>query len=293
MSNLAICLVLISAFFHALKSFFLKRSKDKFSFLFLYYNISILVYLPLLIYFVLSEGVDWVALFFWGMVSGVCHFFYMICFAKAMEKGDLSLVYPIIRSSPALVLVCAVFFLGEDVSIRGVLGISLIVFGVYSINLDGLSFQSLSQPLMKLYYEPSLQWGLLTMLTVTAYSIVDKQGAITNHPMIFACALPIFSSIYFSPYFLARKDNSKLRVEWDENKRDILINSVICVGGYNLIIVAMSFEKLSYVVGLRQVSIVMAVIMGGMILREKNYLVRVFASCVIFVGAFLIASAGK
>lgn len=229
---------------------------------------------------------------FWGMITGVCHFLYLICFSKTLETGDLSLVYPIVRSSPALVLICAVLFLGEEVSVRGVFGILMVVFGVYTINLKGFSLKELSLPITKLFSEPSLRWSLLTMLTVTAYSIVDKKGALTNHPMIYACTIPIFSSLYFTPYVLATKEKLLFKKEWLENKKSILINSVICVGGYNLIILAFSFEKLSYVVGLRQVSIVMAVLMGGMILKEQNYAVRVVSSVVIFVGAFLIATAG-
>jgi len=46
------------------------------------------------------------------------------------------------------------------------------------------------------------------------------------------------------------------------------------------------------VVGLRQLSIVFAVILGGTFLGEKNRKIRLVAGTIIFVGAFLISSAG-
>ena len=50
-------------------------------------------------------------------------------------------------------------------------------------------------------------------------------------------------------------------------------------------------ERVSYIVGLRQLSIVFAVILGGQILGEKHQLIRFFAAVIIFTGTFLIALA--
>jgi uncharacterized membrane protein len=48
---------------------------------------------------------------------------------------------------------------------------------------------------------------------------------------------------------------------------------------------------MSYIVGLRQLSIVLAVLLGGHVLKEKNKLIRIAASIIIFTGAYLIAVA--
>ena len=45
---------------------------------------------------------------------------------------------------------------------------------------------------------------------------------------------------------------------------------------------------MSYVAGLRQLSIVFAVLLGGQILKEKNKRIRIAASIIIFIGAYLI-----
>jgi drug/metabolite transporter (DMT)-like permease len=51
------------------------------------------------------------------------------------------------RSSPALVLVTAVLFLGEQISIEGVCGILLVAVGVYIINMKRISGGDLLEPI--------------------------------------------------------------------------------------------------------------------------------------------------
>jgi len=48
---------------------------------------------------------------------------------------------------------------------------------------------------------------------------------------------------------------------------------------------------MSYILGLRQLSIVFAVFLGGHFLREKNRLIRVTSSVIIFTGCYFITIA--
>ena len=63
---------------------------------------------------------------------------------------------------------------------------------------------------------------------------------------------------------------------------------MLSIFGYFLILVAFTMERMSYVAGLRQLSIVFAVLLGGQILKEKNKRIRIAASIIIFIGAYLI-----
>jgi uncharacterized membrane protein len=79
--------------------------------------------------------------------------------------------------------------------------------------------------------------------------------------------------------------------EWSLNRRSILLNGLIVFISYSLILVAFTLERVSYIVGLRQLSIVFAVLMGGYILKEKHRTLRFISAGVIFLGAFLITVA--
>ena len=122
MSSIAIGLVLLSAFFHALRSLYTKESGDKEIFLWLYSIIALLFFIPLFVYFLFKAGINNPAAYAWSVGSGFIHFLYWIFLTGAYKEGDLSHVYPIMRSSPAPVLVIAVLFLGEIKSLFHILG---------------------------------------------------------------------------------------------------------------------------------------------------------------------------
>lgn len=61
--------------------------------------------------------------------------------------------------------------------------------------------------------------------------------------------------------------------------------------GYMLVLFAFTQDKASYVVGLRQVSIIIAVAMGGVMLKEESFRQRALASIIICSGILLISFA--
>jgi uncharacterized membrane protein len=71
----------------------------------------------------------------------------------------------------------------------------------------------------------------------------------------------------------------------------IIANGVFGIFGYFLILMAFTIERVSYIVGLRQLSIVFAVLMGSYFLKEKYGGIRLTGALVIFLGGFLISLA--
>lgn len=289
MSLLAIILVSVSALLHALKSFFTKTSLNKKVFLWWYTALGVVLYLPVFLYFLSQNPLPLRAALLWGSCTGLIHLAYNLCYTKAYELGDLSLVYPIMRSSPALTLILAVTLLGEEVSVQGVLGILAVVFGIYCINLKKLNLVHLLKPLKALVTDRAQQFALLTMFTVVAYSIVDKLGAESMHPLLFSYLISFSTVCLYSVYLLPQVSAQELRAEWEQSKKTILTNALISPGGYYLIVISFSFEKVSYVTGLRQLSVVFAVVLGSHLLKEEGKFVRLFSALVIFLGSFLIA----
>ena len=69
------------------------------------------------------------------------------------------------------------------------------------------------------------------------------------------------------------------------------MSGIIGIVGYALILVAFTMERVSYIVGLRQTSIVFAVFMGSHFLKEKHQGIRLTGALIIFAGGFLISLA--
>ncbi len=171
MSTLATSLVLLSALFHALRSLFTKESGDKQVFLWLYSIFALLFFSPLFIYFLFRVGITNPAAYAWCAGSGFIHFLYWIFLTQSYKEGDLSHVYPIMRSSPALVLVFAVLFPGERVSVQGGAGIMLVAVGVYIINMKHISGEELFAPVKSIANDRATQFAFLTLISVAFYSI--------------------------------------------------------------------------------------------------------------------------
>jgi drug/metabolite transporter (DMT)-like permease len=289
MSLLAIALVLLSAFLHALRSLFTKESGDKQVFLWLYSLFALLFFSPLFFYFLFRVGIKDPAAYAWCAGSGFVHFLYWIFLTQSYKEGDLSHVYPIMRSSPALVLVVAVLFLGEKVSAQGVVGILLVSVGVYIINMTHISGDALLAPLKSIAYNRSTQFAFLTLISVATYSIVDKMAVAVIHPILFAFIHLFCGMCYYTPYILLTKNADVIRKEWHEGIARIIMAGVIGISGYSLILIAFTFERVSYIVGLRQISIVFAVLMGSHLLKEKHKGIRLAGALIIFSGGFLIS----
>jgi uncharacterized membrane protein len=134
------------------------------------------------------------------------HSFSLLAFLTgAYKEGDLSHVYPIMRSSPALVLIIAILFLGEQVSIQGVTGILLVAVGVYIINIKHISGEELLAPVKSLSRDRSTQFAFLTMISVALYSVVVKLAVDYIHPVLFAF-FHLFTGICFcTPYIFFTK----------------------------------------------------------------------------------------
>ena len=291
MSALAIVLVLISALFHAVRSLFTKESGDKQIFLWLYSIIALLFFSPLFFYFLFRVGINNPVAYAWCAGSGFIHFLYWLFLTSAYKEGDLSHVYPIMRSSPALVLMIAVLLLGEQVSLQGVAGILLVAVGVYIINMKRMSGEELLAPIKSMAHDRSTQFAFLTLISVALYSIVDKMAVDHIHPILLSFFHLFCGMCFYTPYIVFTKNAAQIKKEWKSGTVRIIMAGIIGIGGYALILVAFTIERVSYIVGLRQTSIVFAVLMGSHFLKEKHQGIRLTGALIIFAGGFLISLA--
>ncbi len=290
MNSLAIVLVLFSAFMHALRNFYTKKAEDKQIFVWWYGLFALIFYLPVFVYILFQEEISWLVIGL-GIIGGVVHLFEWYFLAKAYEHGDLSQVYPIMRSAPALVLIFAVIFLQEKVTLQGILGILIAMIGAYLINIKEMRISELISPFTFLLKDRATQFAFANLVIVAIYSITDKIGTNYSNPLIFVYLISTFTFLFFTPYILLVKPRTKIQEEWKAHKKTILTCGFFEIFGYALILLAFTLDKVSYVIGLRQVSILFGVLLGAYLLKEKHTLIRTAAATIIVVGAFLISTA--
>ncbi len=291
MNLLVVFLIILSALMHAFRNFFTKKANDKQIFVWWYEIVAMIFFLPVFLWYIFREGVSNPFYFVIGIAAGLIHFLYWYFLAKSYEKGDLSHVYPIMRADPSFVLLFSVFILKEDISLMGAIGVLTVAFGVYTINLKAFGAKEILTPIKEIFREKHTQFALLTAISVATYSIIDKVGVSYVHPILHIYFITVVAFALFTPYIFKTKNKKLIKNEWVINKKEIIISGIIGILGYSLILIAFTFEKVSYVVGLRQLSIVFAVLLGGHVLKEKHKVLRLIAALFIFAGVYLITIA--
>jgi uncharacterized membrane protein len=131
-TSTVLALVLISAFLHAAWSASIKGSRSPLAF-----NVTqTLVTLPFAGLGLLSVDRETFSpqLMACAVGTGVSHGLYLYWLSRALARADLTLAYPIIRSTPALLPLLAVPFLGEIPSPLGALGIGVVVSGIWLVH---------------------------------------------------------------------------------------------------------------------------------------------------------------
>ncbi|MGQ9845629.1 MAG: EamA family transporter, partial [Caldisericia bacterium] len=128
--------------------------------------------------------------------------------------------------------------------------------------------------------------------TVSIYSLVDKIGAKYVNPIIYVYFFEVVSLMPFFIYVLTKKKKNDLIKILNKEKISIFITSISIILSYSLIIFVIKISKLSYIVSIREVSIVFGIILGTIFLKEKYKVVRITSSILIFLGILLISILG-
>ncbi|MCY4366765.1 MAG: DMT family transporter [Chloroflexi bacterium] len=288
MTTLALILVLLGSAAHSGWNLLLKRSDNKEIFVWSLLVGSSLLLAPL------GAVLFWLNPIpppgYWLVLATiVVHVYYFVLLGRGYARGDLSLVYPIARGiGPMLVPVLAVLTLGEQIAWPAVLGIVSIVVGIYIVSWWGRFRDIVSRPLSFLR-DGGIRYAILTGLTITVYTLVDKRGVEHVQPILYMYLLTIGVAVGLAPYILRNYGWAPVVREWRAHTWPILVAGLLVFVAYGLALTALSLSRVSYVAPAREVSIVIGVLAGVVILKEPFGGGRLLGSCLILVGLVLIA----
>lgn len=289
MSHIAILLIILSAILHALWNFLGKRGKDTIVFFWWSTVFELLIFSPLVLY-ILSNSTINPCGWYIALASGVFVFFFWLFLSSSYRYGDLSLVYPIARSAPIFVAIFAVIFFKERLSPLGVVGILAVIAGVYVIPMTSLNIRNFIKPFSHLRNRAVMFAGL-TALSLSINHMIDRMGTRFFNPIVYVWLISFVGFVFLTPYIAFSEKRRLIREEWSLNRWAAAATGILIMFSYSLIVFVMRFEKISYIISMRQISIVFGVILGNILLKEKYGLVRFVASCLIFFGVFCIGMA--
>jgi len=281
-------IVVFSAFLHAIWNLLYKRSEQKIIFIWAALVFSLIFYLPL--FLIIKEKVIPFKGWTFILTTGLIHTLYFVMLGYGYKIGDLSLIYPLSRSAPLFVLLWAFIFIHEQLSFMGIIGIFLTVLGAYLIGIPMISRDFLLTPFFH-FRDKSYQMGILIALIVSIYSIVDSQGVKIVHPFIYIYLNHIIIIILLGFYIFSKYRDlivSEIQNRWKE----ISLVGIIDLFSYLLILYVMRIAQVSYIVSVRQVSIIFGILLSAFFLKEKSFKWRLASGLFIFLGVFIIGIKG-
>ena len=288
MELLAFSLAILSGVGHAVWNFLTKRAIDKQIFLWWMLFLRTVFLVPLFAIWAQGISVSLVSLVC-ATGSAVFYATFMVLMGKAYERGDLSLVYPLSRSSPVYVPIWAALLLGERLSLVGLIGIVVTCLGVYTVGLEAISLKAILSPIRSLNTPPS-QLALLAAVFASVGACIDKVGVGSVWPFAYVLLFFVMMVVFYSAYILATRGGRAIGREWQANRGNVLLGGLFGTS-YVLTLLAMATSAVSYVISARQVSVVVGTVLGVWLLKERYGAIRIAFSLLICAGVVMIGLA--
>jgi len=275
--SLATTLILMSAMMHAVWNAAVRRSPDRFATVVFVTSFGGLLYIPFIGFAPLPSADLWP----WIGASAFSHLGYQLCLARMMDKGALTLVYPIARGTGPMIVALFAFFFMEN-------GLRPAQLGAIIVLVLGIFLTARPAPSSSSDHRPAVFAALATGLTIASYTIIDGiavrradealtfvlWSGITAAPMVFIVGLKQRGTQMLT---------SSLKV-W----RQGLPASFMAHGGYALALFAFSLGELGEIAALRETSIVFATIIGALWLKEGTGPRRIAAIGLIALSALAL-----
>lgn len=287
MTTFALGLVLLSAGLHAFWNFLMKGSRDPLVFSWGLVASATVLYAPVAVWRWQSTPLPPDG---WIFVAGTValHLIYFWALARAYAAGDLSVVYPLARGlGPLFVPILAVLLLAESLTALASAGVALVVLGIYVLHLRDLHRTAWIEPVKGLRGRASL-FAILTGLTITTYSLWDKQAVMRIDPLLYNYFLFAGSAIVLAPLVLYERRGLVL-AELRHRPLPMVAAGILSPITYFLVLTALSMSPVSYVIPIREVGIVGGALLGTVVLGEPYGPQRVLGSAIIAVGVTALA----
>jgi len=286
MTGVAIALVLLSALLHAVWNVFSKGSSDRWAFFFGQGVAMLVAYMPLVVWQWPHAGIDGIG---WLCVAGsaVTHAGYAFYLLKAYDAGDLSVAYPLSRTAPVLVALWDMATLRGQLSAAGVCGAMLAGVGALTLQLPALRARGPRAVLR----QRVTRYALMTAVFIAVYTLFDKQGVQHVPPLVFLYLIS-FGEFVLIGLRLGREAAPRVAKELRANVSQVLFTGIVGPFSYLLILWVLTAAPASYVLGLRQTSIVFGVILGHFVLGERETRYRLIGALIVAAGSAMIAAAG-
>lgn len=272
-----IFVVLGAAFLHAFWNFQVRGTEDKA----LGMAAVMFGHLPLAIigltYVGLPVGGSWP----YVMVSAVLHLGYQVFLLNAYRFGELTQIYPVARSvSPMLITLFTMIMVPGILQTMEVIGVimisgSVMIYGIAQYRTRSVGFTGIIL-------------AVITGFFIASYSIVDAEGTrIAQSAISYYGASTTANAVLFAIYLLWFKPSIFGRI-FPDALSTFVIGGNASYFAYVAVLWACLSTPVAVVSSLRETSVLFAVGLGVLVLKEKMTFLKVGVILTIFCGVIVL-----
>ncbi len=278
---------IFTAFFEAVKDVFGKQNLKKSDEYVVAWSLSFFSVISLTPW-VIYTGIPalnsqfWFALLIGGSINAVTALLYI----KAIKVSDLSLTVPLVALTPLFMLLTSPLIVGEYPKLFDYIGICLIVTGSYLLNIKDKS-QGYLAPFKALVKEPGPKLMLIVAFLWSITSNFDKIGVKNSSPIFWIFSIFSTMSILLLPIFLHKTPNPSRKILKQ-------LPMLAAMGFFNAVGVLCQMQALTLtlvvqVIAIKRTSVLMGVLFGHFIFKEKDIKQRLLGAAIMVFGVFVIS----
>jgi drug/metabolite transporter (DMT)-like permease len=265
--------VLFAALLHAGWNALVKTGLDRFSSILFLGLVQGAIALVLLPFFGLPERAAWP----WVLAGSALHSGYKLALIRAYGHGDLSQIYPLSRgSAPLIVAVAGALFLGEAMDLARTAAVAAIGGGIMLMaGRGGLT-------------RAGIGWALVTAGFTAAYTLADGVGArVAGSPSAFILTMIVLDGLIMLGYGLAAGGRAGLLAMLPAWRGGVAAGAM-SLGAYWIAMWAFTQAPLAMVAALRETSVLFAMLIAVLVLKETLTPRRWAAATLIVAGVALM-----
>jgi drug/metabolite transporter (DMT)-like permease len=301
MTFTAILLIFTSAFMHAFWNLIGKRQQASLAFFTVTAVTSNLLTFPLLLIYRQSlpavSPTVWVLL----VATGIAQTIYILGLTTAYRHGDISLVYPLARSIPILLVIAVTFAIGKGSAIGplSLFGMLLIITGCIILPLQ--DFRRLH---LRHYASFAYLMILVTAIGTAGYTLIDDEALRQLRQSSTISLTDTEVTLFFIPlqggstalmmslatlFFPSERQEMKRLLTRRSSFLSAVSTGLIIMTTYSLVLAAMAHvTHVSYVAAFRQLSIPIGAVFGMTLLHEPRYKPKISGILIISAGLILV-----
>lgn len=213
------------------------------------------------------------------------HWLYQTALVRALSRGDLSLVFPVMRgSAPLLTAIAASLALGEHLSPLAITGLVIaslatVVFALPEKNFGG----------SRSVRNSALLWALATGACVAIYNVIDAQG-VRSGPSQWSFIVWLFVLDWIGINVIAYITRG--HKQFIASARAALwpgIGAGVCsLFSFSMALYGFSIATVAYISAMRETAVVFAAVMGWWFLKEGFGARRTLAAVILASGLALL-----